>query len=141
MSARSSRPLGSACSPPSAYGRTCAASSAGSECSPEGGAGAVGAGDGDAEGALAEARLHVLWGAVATELVYERLRPTPEPHRALQALREDALPVAARDVDGLAALDARVPGGVVGEGEEGAPRAAANRLDARRHLGGINRDA
>src|SRR5665648_192546 len=158
MSARSSSPLGSACAPPSAYGRTCAASSAGSECSPEGGAGAVGAGDGDAEGALAEARLHGLRRAVAAQLVGERLGLLPEPRRALQALGEDALPVAARDVDGLAALDARVPVGVVGDplvaaeehrlrdhdaadlvvlgtSEDGAPRAAADRLDARRHLG------
>src|SRR5450830_471665 len=158
MSARSSRPLGSACSPPSAYGRTCAASSAGSECSPEGGAGAVGAGDGDAEGALTEARLRGVRRAVAAQVVDERLGLVPESRCALQALGEDALPVAARDVDGLAALDARVPVGVVGDPvvageeqrlrdhdaadlvvlattEEIAPLAAANRLDARRHLG------
>jgi len=125
---------------------------------------AIGAGDSGAEGALAEARLHGVRRAVAVELICERLRLTPEPCRAFQALGEDALPVAARDVDGLAALDARVPVGVVGDpvvageehglrdhdaadlvvprtGEEGAPRAAANRLDARRHLGGIHRDA
>ena len=151
MSARSSRPLGSACSPPSAYGRTCAASSAGSECSPEGGAGAVGAGDGDAEGALAEAWLDRVRRAVTAQLVGERLGLLPEPRRALQALGEDALPVAARDVDGLAALDAGMPVRVVGNpvvaaeertlvdhdaadlvvlgtGEEGAPGAAADRL-------------
>src|SRR5665647_2789077 len=158
MSARSSSPLGSACAPPSAYGRTCAASRAGSECSPEGGAGAVGTGDGDAEGALAEAWLDRVRRAVTAQLVGERLGLLPEPRRALQALGEDALPVAARDVDGLAALDARMPVGVVGDpvvageehrlgdhdaadlvvlgtGEEGAPRAAAARLDGRRHLG------
>jgi hypothetical protein len=122
------------------------------------GASAVGAGDGDAESALAEAQLHDLRRAVAVELVVERLRLTPEPRRALEALGEDALPVTVQDVDGLAALDARVPVGVVGDpvvageehrlrdhdaadlvvlrmGEEGAPRAAANYLDARRHLG------
>jgi hypothetical protein len=91
-------------------------------------------------------------------LVGERFRLKPEPRRALEALGEDALAVAARDVDGLAALNTRVPVGVVGDpvvageehrlrdhdaadlvvlgsGEDGAPGAAADRLDARRHLG------
>ena len=104
---------------------------------------------------MAEAWLHGLRHAVAAQLRCERLRLRAEPRRALQTLGEEALPVAARDVDGLAALDARVPVGdpvVAGEerrlrdhdaadlvapgtGEEGAPRAAADRLDARRHLG------
>ena len=122
------------------------------------GAPAVGAGDGDTECALAEARLHSVRRAVAAELVDERLGLASEPRRALRALGEDALPVAARDVDGLATLDARVPVGVVrdpvvaaeehrlrdhdaadlvvlGTGEEGPPGAAADRLDARRRLG------
>ncbi len=96
--------------------------------------------------------------AVAAQLLEQRLRRRPQPRRALQALGEDALSVAVQDVDGLAALDARMPVGVVGDpvvageedrlrdhdaadlvvlgtGEEGAPRAAADRLDARRHLG------
>src|SRR5450759_157720 len=72
------------------------------------GAGAVGAGDGDTECALAEPRLHGLRRAVAAELVDERLGLASEPRRALRALGEDALPVTVRDVDGLAALDARV---------------------------------
>src|SRR5665647_1475262 len=158
MSARSSSPLGSACTPPSAYGRTCAALGRGQRVLARDGASAVGAGDGDAEGALAEARLHGLRRAVAAEIVVEPLDLTPEPRRALQALGEDALPVAARDVDGLAALDAGMPVRVVGDpvvageehrlrdhdaadlvvlgtSEDGAPRAAADRLDARRHLG------
>jgi hypothetical protein len=37
----------------------------------------------------------------------------PEPRRALEAVGEDAPAVAGRDVDGLAALDAWVPVGVV----------------------------
>jgi hypothetical protein len=76
---------------------------------PEGGAGAVGAGDSDAEGALAEARQDDVRRSVTAELVCERLRLRPQPRRALQALGEDAPSVAARDVDDLAALDARVP--------------------------------
>ena len=158
MSARSSSPLGSACSPPSAQGRTCAASGRGQRVLARHGAPAVGAGDGDTECALAEARLHSVRRAVAAELVDERLGLASEPRRALRALGEDALPVAARDVDGLATLDARVPVGVVrdpvvaaeehrlrdhdaadlvvlGTGAEGPPGAAADRLDARRHLG------
>jgi len=122
------------------------------------GAGAVGAGDGDAEGALTEARLHGLRRAVAVELIVDRRTLWPQPRRALQALGQDAPSVAARDVDRLAALDAWLPVGVVGDpvvaGEEhplrdhdaadlvvlgtrekGAHRAAADRLDARRHLG------
>ena len=91
------------------------------------------------------------------------MRKVPLPSRALPTLGEDALAVAARDVDGLAALDARVPVGVArdpvvageedrlrdhdaadlvvpGTREEGAPGAAADRLDARRHLGeGVRR--
>jgi len=121
-------------------------------------AGAVGAGDSDAEGALAEARLHGLRRAVAVELVDKRLRLGREMGRAREALGENTVAVAARNVDGLAAPDARVPVGVVGDpvvaseehrlrdhdaadlvvlgtGEEGAPGAAADRLDARRHLG------
>ena len=116
---------------------------------------AIGAGDSGAEGALAEARLHGLRCAEAAGPVGERLRLTPLRRRTLPALGEDALPVAVQDIDGLAALDARVPVGdpvvageerrlrdhdaadlvVSGTGEEGAPRAAADRLDARRHLG------
>jgi len=80
---------------------------------PEGGAGTVGAGDGDAEGTLAEARLHDLRRAVSAELLCERFRLRPQPRRALQALGEDTLAIAARDVDGLAHLDAEVPVGVV----------------------------
>jgi len=92
------------------------------------------------------------------ELVDERLRLGREMGRAREALGENTVAVAARNVDGLAAPDARVPVGVVGDpvvaGEERrlrdhdaadvvvvgacderAPRAAADRLDARRHLG------
>src|SRR5450756_1391170 len=76
------------------------------------GAGAVGAGDGDAEGAPAEPRLHGLRRAVTAELVSERFGLLPEPRRALQALGDDALAVAVQDIDGLAALDARLPLGV-----------------------------
>ena len=39
----------------------------------------------------------------------------PETRRAREALGEDALSVAVQDIDGLAALDARVPIGVVGD--------------------------
>ena len=67
------------------------------------------------EGALTETRLHGLRCAVAAELVNERLCLTPETRRALQALSEGALPVVVQDVDGLVALDARVPVGVVGD--------------------------
>ena len=79
------------------------------------GAGAVGAGDGDAEDALAEARLDDLRRAVAAEFHCERFRLRPQPRRALKALGEDALPVAVQDVDGLAHLDTRLPVGVVGD--------------------------
>ena len=115
MSARSSSPLGSACSPPSAQGRTCAASGRGQRVLARHGAPAVGAGDGDTECALAEPRLHGLWRAVAVELVDKRLRLGREMGRAREALGEDALSVAVQDIDGLAALDARVPVGVVGD--------------------------
>jgi len=50
------------------------------------GAGAVGAGDGDAEGALAETRLHDLRRAVAAELRCERLRLRPQPRRMSMVL-------------------------------------------------------
>ena len=85
------------------------------------------------------------------ELVDERLRLGREMGRAREALGENTVAVAARNVDGLAAPDARVPVGVVGDpvvageerrlrdhdaadlvvprtGEGGAPSAAANRL-------------
>ena len=121
------------------------------------GAGAVGARDGKAEGTLAEARLHEPLRPVATELVYERLRLRPQLRRALQAFGGDAPSVTARNIDRLAALDARVPVGVVGDpvtageedglrdhdstdlvvlgtGEKSPPCAAADGLDTRRHL-------
>jgi hypothetical protein len=59
------------------------------------GASSVAVGDGDVEGPLVEPRLHGLRRAVAAELACERLRLTPEPSRALEALGEDTLAVAA----------------------------------------------
>jgi hypothetical protein len=64
---------------------------------------------------LTEARLHGLRPAVAAQVVDERLRVGREMGRALDALSEDALPVAVQNDDGLAALEARLPVVVVGD--------------------------